>query len=683
MARFQKAIYRAPVVILGVLAFLLAAEAVSWAAKRQGWTQHDLAYYLSQEQLNFIRPGLVVKITSATIQDGRISVRFRLTDPAGQPLDREGIVTPGPVSTSWVIGYIPKDEKLFTSYITRIQTSPITSKSATQATSDSGGTYVKNADGEYTYNFRATAPAGYDASLTHRVGVYSTRNLTEFELGSQRDDDTFTFVPNGSAVTVVRDVVRTETCNKCHNPLGLHGGSRRSVELCILCHTPQTTDPDTGNTVDFATMIHKIHTGENLPSVEAGTPYQIIGNAQSMHDFSTVVFPDQQGTKNCAVCHDGKGAQSNIYLTSPSRRACGSCHDNVNFATGANHVNLPQVSDNLCANCHIPQGEVEFDASIKGAHTDPVFSAQLPGTTFKIEKVENFSAGQKPRVTFSVTDKAGNVIDATKMNSLSLVIAGPTTDYASYRSESALASTPSGNQFVYNFSNAIDPAAKGTFAIAIQGYKNIQINPGTTREMTVRDAGMNQVTYFSVDGSRLAPRRRVVALENCNSCHGAIALHGGSRRNTEFCVMCHNPNTTDAARRTAQTLPAQSVHFKTMIHKIHTGEENTTDFTVFGFGGTGINFNEVRFPGDRRDCAKCHVGNSYNLPLPEGVLPSQSPRDYINPTMQPVQAACLSCHTSKPAAAHASLNTSPTLGEACDVCHGPSADFNINKAHAR
>ena len=45
--------------------------------------------------------------------------------------------------------------------------------------------------------------------------------------------------------------------------------------------------------------------------------------------------------------------------------------------------------------------------------------------------------------------------------------------------------------------------------------------------------------------------------------------------------------------------PVESVRFKTMIHKIHTGEELKTDFTIFGFGGTPNNFNEVRFPGDR------------------------------------------------------------------------------------
>jgi OmcA/MtrC family decaheme c-type cytochrome len=187
-------------------------------------------------------------------------------------------------------------------------------------------------------------------------------------------------VPDGSAVTTVRDVVRTETCNKCHLDMGFHGGSRKSVEVCILCHQPQTTDPDTGNTVDMTVMIHKVHMGLHLPSVVAGTPYRIIGNSQNVHDYSTVGFPDNPN--NCATCHDGKGAQSAIYSTAPSRRACGACHDDVNFASGEKHLNLPQVSDNLCANCHLPEGEIEYDASIKGAHLNSSFSRQLPGTTF-------------------------------------------------------------------------------------------------------------------------------------------------------------------------------------------------------------------------------------------------------------------------------------------------------------
>ena len=74
----------------------------------------------------------------------------------------------------------------------------------------------------------------------------------------------------------------------------------------------------------------------------------------------------------------------------------------MNFATGKNHVNLPQVSDNQCTQCHIPQGELEFDASIKGAHTVPTESATRPGLVLNIVKVDNGVAGKAPTVTFTV-----------------------------------------------------------------------------------------------------------------------------------------------------------------------------------------------------------------------------------------------------------------------------------------
>ena len=75
------------------------------------------------------------------------------------------------------------------------------------------------------------------------------------------------FVPSGAAVTQVWDEIANSACNTCHNPLSAHGGSRYDVKLCVLCHSPQTVDPDTGNTVDFKVMVHKIHMGEQLPSV--------------------------------------------------------------------------------------------------------------------------------------------------------------------------------------------------------------------------------------------------------------------------------------------------------------------------------------------------------------------------------------------------------------------------------
>jgi len=68
--------------------------------------------------------------------------------------------------------------------------------------------------------------------------------------------------------------------------------------------------------------------------------------------------------------------------------------------------------------------------------------------------------------------------------------------------------------------------------------------------------------------------------------------------------------------------------------------------------------------------------------VPATRIAVNNPRDFINPT-PPATAACTSCHTAKSASAHASLNTSPTLGESCDVCHGQGADFAVDKVHAR
>ena len=299
--------------------------------------------------------------------------------------------------------------------------------------------------------------------------------------------------------------------------------------------------------------------GEGLPSVQAGGKYQIIGFNQAVNDFSTVVFPAD--VRNCTFCHDqNNGAAQTKAFLNPSRAACGSCHDNVNFATGENHSadNLPEVCDNQCTNCHTPQGELEFDASIMGAHTIPRLSSSLPGTVFNLVKVENAAPGKSPTLTFGVKDKAGNAIPVPSLDRLALVLAGPTTDYAAYVSEDPRKTAVANGDgtYKYTFKAAIPAGATGTYSIGIEGYRNEKLLPGTKKEVTVRDAGANQVISFSVDGSTVAPRRTVVAIDNCNQCHSSLSVHGDNRNQTVMCVLCHNPNTTDADQRTAANQPA-------------------------------------------------------------------------------------------------------------------------------
>jgi OmcA/MtrC family decaheme c-type cytochrome len=200
---------------------------------------------------------------------------------------------------------------------------------------------------------------------------------------------------------------------------------------------------------------------------------------------------------------------------------------------------------------------------------------------------------------------------------------------------------------------------------------------------------MNKVLSFSVDGTTVVPRRTVVATANCNKCHSYLTVHGENRNQVEMCVLCHNPVESDKALRPAAQLPEQSVDFRMMIHKIHTGEELGAPYIIYGFGGSVNDFSEVRYPamgptgsaGDRRNCAMCHVNSSEQLPLSAGHANVNDPRGYINP-VGPASAACLSCHVSIDAASHALLNTS-RLGESCTVCHGSTSDFSVSKVHAR
>ena len=135
--------------------------------------------------------------------------------------------------------------------------------------------------------------------------------------------------------------------------------------------------------------------------------------------------------------------------------------------------------------------------------------------------------------------------------------------------------------------------------------------------------------------------------------------------------MCHNPTSADT-----QT-PPQTVNFRTHIHRIHTGVDLENDWTINGTN----NFNGVEFPGDRRDCAKCHVNNSNLLPLPDGLADTKTPRLFYSP-LKPAASACLGCHDGEDAAAHTYVMTAP-FGESCPVCHEEGADFAVSKVHAR
>jgi OmcA/MtrC family decaheme c-type cytochrome len=664
-------------------------------------------HYLAADQADFARPGFHIKINSVTIgADRKPVVDVTLTDDLGAPLDRNGIETPGVCTISFIIAWYNAATRDYTAYTTRTVTSPITNVTAVQAAADTGGVITDLATGHFTYKFGKVLPADFDQTKTHSVGAYGRRTMPVDIMDGKVyiDNDEFDFRPDAQPVTEKWDVIQERfACNQCHDPLQAHGEVRQDAKLCVLCHSPQTSDPDTGRTVDMRVMIHKIHRGPNLPSVKAGTPYIIIGNQQSVNDFSHTTYP--QDIRNCQNCHEGRNpaqrpSQSDVWYTHPARQPCGACHDDINWVTGENHPGGPQADDSACASCHVPESGTEYDASIRGAHTPPYKSKQLKGLNATIVAVDNAGPDKKPVVTFRLTENDGTVLDPRTFGSnLNILLGGPTTDYGGGQlppaqpfRERADGATFNGDLAVYTFTNAIPATATGSWAVAIEARRTITLNPAPRQgPATYTEGAVNPVKYIAVTDGQPVARRQVVTLDKCNSCHDRLATtfsHGGQRIAIEECDICHNSNADDRNRRPADKNPPESIAFKRMIHRIHTGEELAQEYTVYGFGGTPSNFNEVTYPGDRRDCLQCHASAStYDLPLPLGTLPVMTLRDFFSP-QGPGTAACLGCHSNSDAAAHAFLNTATfpgatTPAEACATCHGAGKDWAVDKVHAR
>jgi OmcA/MtrC family decaheme c-type cytochrome len=542
--------------------------------------------------------------------------------------------------------------------------------------------------------------------------------VTAYGLPTEYASATYNFVPNGSAVTKVHDIIETASCNTCHDQLSAHGGSRRGLNMCVLCHQPQNSDPNTGDTLDAKVFFHKIHMGASLPSVVAGGQYIPAVNSFGSFNYSTVVFPADPGDpRRCEVCHSQttKAAQATAFLLNPTRAACGSCHDNVNFTTGANHPGGIQSDDTLCTNCHIPQGEMDFDASILGAHMAPTASSLLSGLSVKITKVTGGTAGSAPTVTFTALNTAGAAVPLSALGSISATMSGPTTNYGStnfgstvttpgYVTESMTGATcSSSGTCMYTFTHAIPATAAGTFAIGIEARRSETVPElinGATVQTAIQYGTPNPVTYFSVDGSTVADRRTVVALSNCNQCHINLSLHGTLRNNTEYCVMCHNPSNTDASTRATATVasdkaaPPQGVNFNLLVHRIHDGVNVTANggkpYIVNGFGGSHNDFSGVLFPAlgptgaatDLANCSLCHVNSTEQADLAlTGLNQVTDPQGLLNP-IQAFSSACTGCHVDVASVSHTLANTT-VLGESCNVCHGTGAAYSVDQVHAQ
>lgn len=619
--------------------------------------------------------GLAVEILGVTIPaDLKPEVVFTATNNRGDVIPQIELTT-----VQFLIAYLQNpapagNSASFISYNTRTE-APAGLPPASQATYDGNGLagVTANIDGTYTYKFKAALPASYDTLTTHAVGG-QFRRTSALDGVAYVANAVHEFMPDGSAVVATRDLVKTDTCNNCHTRLSLHGDIRRDVRLCNLCHNPDTTDANSGNTMDMRVMVHKIHRGEDLPSVQAGEPYVIYGRNDTEHDYSDVVYP--QDIRNCTSCHDQgvDAVQADFYLTKPTRVACGSCHDRTWFgdpnATPAGYENHPfdfaQNDDEGCSGCHT--ADDSGMSPILDSHFTVAELPENPGMDLHITQISTNPDDGTLVVNFTATYGDGSPItDLADLGRRRLIVAWPAQEYEQAITDRdisanvASATSPTG-EYVYTLPEQLPIEPGITFGIVMAGRVNFT-SGGEEHEQGILS---NSLNFFTVDGSEPVERRPVVDEAQCNLCHDEIRGHGGSYLGVDACVMCHRPD-------------EGHIHFKTMLHNVHSGELDLEGDVM-----------EFKIPGLVQKCSICHGDISVDVPIAEEALPTvieeePAPGEGEGAviTILPERAACNSCHTDLLADIHALTNTDSAAGvEACAVCHGEDAGQAVALVHA-
>src|ERR1039458_7996343 len=131
--------YALVLLVVAASAFLLSGQDQDRATRglQNRFDAHDVAAYATQAMIQYVNPGLVFSVVSAKIAaDGTVSVDYKVTDPKGLALDTAGIQTPGTVSSSFLVAYIPKGQAQYVSYITRVTAAVTGGATAIQASAD-------------------------------------------------------------------------------------------------------------------------------------------------------------------------------------------------------------------------------------------------------------------------------------------------------------------------------------------------------------------------------------------------------------------------------------------------------------------------------------------------------------------------------------------------------------------
>jgi formylmethanofuran dehydrogenase subunit E len=264
--------------IVLLLGISFSVPVQSAGSMNEGATEADQAAMTTEQLIVLLNPGIDFTLIDFVIPaDLQPEVTFSIADPMGDPIDLFGDPAFGEVDIRFMLSYIPVGEEEKVNYHERFR--------------DRGGEYTTVEVGTYVYKFITVLPADYETDATHTLASVATRDFRDTELAAYGlaryyDNDVYNFIPSGEGEPMPRDIVVTETCNNCHDPLGEHGGRYQQVQVCTQCHNDDLLGPETADDLsyDFGPAVHRVHSS-NEP------------------ETGTVHYPAP--INDCQVCHTG------------------------------------------------------------------------------------------------------------------------------------------------------------------------------------------------------------------------------------------------------------------------------------------------------------------------------------------------------------------------------------------
>jgi len=177
----------------------------------------------------------------------------------------------------------------------------------------------------------------------------------------------------------------------------------------------------------------------------------------------------------------------------------------------------------------------------------------------------------------------------------------------------------------------------------------------------------NGIYDFIPSGAAATVSREIVDNNTCFACHDRLEFHGGPRTDIAYCVTCHNPSSIDGD--TVNEPWGGTVDMTQMIHKIHKGADLANGYFIIGFGGNVIDYSEIEFTQDVRNCQTCHEESDANTP------------EASNWRLVANRASCGACHDDIDWANGGHPGGITFVDDTqCLDCHGPDATINNGDA---